>query len=258
MSSPVLQLVPLRGRDDLVDQVFAPAIQGLWPEFALHDPVADLYFGEPHFTACLDTAFAIVDPDRPDHAVGRAFAVAFAWEDVKGREVLPDTGWDGVIRWAAEDRALGRAADALSALEITLTPAYRGRGNSAVALDAMRLRAAELGLRHMVAPVRPTGKEAEPLTPMQDYAYRVRADGLPADPWLRVHIRAGGTIEKVAPLSMIIPGTLAEWRAWTGLPFDRPGPVVVPRALSPVHCSVEQDHAVYVEPNVWVRHVVPA
>ena len=253
----MLALVPLRDRDGLIEQVFAPSIQSLWPQFAMHDPTAELYFAEPHFTACLDTAFAVVEPERPDVAVGRAFAVPFAWDGVKGREALPDTGWDGVIRWGAEDRALGRSPDALSALEITLLPSHRGRGGSAVVLDAMRRRAAALGLRHMVAPVRPTGKEAEPLTPMQDYAARTRPDGLPADPWLRVHVRAGGRIEKVAPLSMIMPGRLADWRAWTGLPFDRSGPVIVPRALSPVHCSVEHDHAVYVEANVWVRHLVP-
>lgn len=253
----MLALVPLRGRDDLIEQVFAPPIQSLWPQFAMHDPTAELYFAEPHLTACLDTAFAVVEPERPDVAVGRAFAVPFAWDGVKGREALPDTGWDGVIRWGAEDRALGRAPDALSALEITLLPSHRGRGGSRIVLDAMRRRAAALGLRHMVAPVRPTGKAAEPLTPMQDYAARTRADGLPADPWLRVHVRAGGHIEKVAPLSMIMPGTLAEWRRWTGLPFDRSGPVIVPGALAPVLCSVEHDHAVYVEANVWVRHLVP-
>jgi hypothetical protein len=26
----------------------------------------------------------------------------------------------------------------------------------------------------------------------------------------------------------------------------------------PVHCDVEQDFAVYVEPNVWVRHALTA
>jgi hypothetical protein len=61
-------------------------------------------------------------------------------------------------------------------------------------------------------------------------------------------------IERIAPRSMTIPGTLAEWRGWTGLPFDTTGPVYVPQALTPVHCDVAQDHAVYVEPNVWVRH----
>jgi len=53
---------------------------------------------------------------------------------------------------------------------------------------------------------------------------------------------------------MVIPGTLAEWQAWTGLPFDTTGPVEVPGALVPVHCDVVHDHAVYVEPAVWVHH----
>ena len=264
MSVPLedtVELVPLRGRDDLVDQVLAPAIHGLWPTF-MHDPMAELYFKAlgsvaPGFEAYRDTAFAVVEPGRPDIVVGRACALPFASAGVPGREELPDAGWDGVLRWAAVDHAIGRAPDTLSALEITLLPAHRGRGGAAVVLDAMRRCAAERGLRHMVAPVRPTGKAAEPLTPMPDYAYRVRPDGLPADPWLRVHIRAGGRIEKMAPLSQTIPGTLAQWRDWTGLPFDTTGPVIASGALAPVYCSVEHDYAVLVEANVWVRHVVP-
>jgi hypothetical protein len=47
---------------------------------------------------------------------------------------------------------------------------------------------------------------------------------------------------------------VAKWRTWTGLPFDKTGPSIVPGALSPVHVSLEQDHAVYVEPNLWVHH----
>ena len=89
---------------------------------------------------------------------------------------------------------------------------------------------------------------------MAEYAHRTRADGLPADPWLRTHLRAGGRIEKIAPTSMTVAGTIAEWRRWTGLDFPRSGAVVVPRALVPVHVALEHDHAVYVEPNVWVRH----
>ena len=52
---------------------------------------------------------------------------------------------------------------------------------------------------------------------------------------------------------MVIPGTLAEWRSSTGLPFDTSGPAVVPHALVPVHCDTVHDHAVYVEPAVWVH-----
>ena len=59
---------------------------------------------------------------------------------------------------------------------------------------------------------------------------------------------------RIAPRSMVFAGTLAEWSQWTGLPFDRSGEVVVAGALSPVHVCCEQDHAVYVEPNLWVHH----
>jgi hypothetical protein len=83
-----------------------------------------------------------------------------------------------------------------------------------------------------------------------------RADGLPQDAWVRAHVRLGARIVKVAPCSMTVSGTLAEWSRWTGLPFDQGGEVVVPGTLSPVHVSREQDHAVYIEPNLWMHHRV--
>jgi GNAT superfamily N-acetyltransferase len=253
----MVRLVSLRERPDLRGAVFADAIQGVWPEFMRHDPTADLYFDSPHLDACLDTAFAVLDPERPDGPpVGRAFAVPFASGEGAGRTELPDAGWDAVIRWAHADRLLGRAANAVSALEITLLPSHRGRGASHRVLRAMAERVRALGYRHFFAPVRPTAKHLEPFAPMAEYASRTRPDGLPADPWLRVHVRAGGRIEKVAPTSMVIAGTLADWRRWTGMAFDRSGEWVVPRALVPVHVSREQDRGAYVEPNVWVRHTV--
>ena len=56
---------------------------------------------------------------------------------------------------------------------------------------------------------------------------------------------------------MVVPGTIADWQRWTGSRFIATGTVVVPSALVPVHVCIEQDHAVYIEPNVWVRHVFP-
>jgi len=61
----------------------------------------------------------------------------------------------------------------------------------------------------------------------------------------------------VAPTSVIIPGGLTGWRCWTGMAFDPSGPAMVPGAVAPIHVSLEDVHAVYVEPNVWVRHIVP-
>jgi hypothetical protein len=81
-----------------------------------------------------------------------------------------------------------------------------------------------------------------------------RPEGVPSDPWLRVHIRAGAEIVKVAPRSMVIAGTIAEWQQWTGLSFSYSGEAVAPGALCPIHVSLEQDHAVYVEPNIWLHY----
>ncbi|WP_329130483.1 hypothetical protein [Streptomyces sp. NBC_00670] len=91
---------------------------------------------------------------------------------------------------------------------------------------------------------------------MRDYVRRQRHDGLPTDPWPRVHVKAGGSIGKAAPASLTVSGSLAQCRQWTGLPFDGDGDVDVPGALVPVHCDTTHDRAVYVEPNVWIRHEV--
>ena len=58
----------------------------------------------------------------------------------------------------------------------------------------------------------------------------------------------------VAQSAGLIAGTIAEWSRWTGIGFTASGPAIVPGALSPIHVSLEQDHAVYVEPNLWVHH----
>ncbi len=119
---------------------------------------------------------------------------------------------------------------------------------------AMRDNARARGFADLYAPLRPTDKHLEPLVPFAEYAARCRADGLPHDSWVRAHVRVGASIVKVAPCSMVIAGTLAEWSAWTGMAFETSGPTIVPGALSPVHVSVEQNHAVYVEPNLWIHH----
>jgi len=150
----------------------------------------------------------------------------------------------------------GRAPNVLSALEISLLPGYRGRGNSAVILDAMLRHAHAKGLTRLFAPVRPTAKTREPFLPMAEYLARHTPEGFSMDPWVRTHERAGGRIIKIAPTSMVIPGALAEWRRWTGLPLAESGAVAIEGGLSPLLVSTEQNSAVYIEPNVWIEHSV--
>ncbi|HYM73790.1 MAG TPA: hypothetical protein VET89_12470 [Stellaceae bacterium] len=250
-----LVVATLAERPELRAGVFGPEIQSALPEFARHDPAATLYYGSTALDRHLDYALVAVDPDEPDRPVARAFCVPFAFRDgTPGREALPDGGWDAAIRWAHDDHLAGRRPNAVSALEIMVTPRLHRRGISQVMLSAMRDNARRLGFGDLYAPLRPTDKDKEPLTPFAEYVARRRGDGLPFDSWVRTHVRAGAEIVKVAARSVTIVGTLAEWREWTGLPLDRSGPTIVPGALNPVHVSLEQDHAVYVEPNLGVRH----
>ena len=242
-------------RPDLRDKVFGPEIQSAVPEFMRHDPAAALYYGNGQLDHYREFGLVAVDSAQPDRPVARAFSVPFAFGDgTKGREELPDGGWDAVIRWADQDRRAGRPATAVSALEIMVAPRLQRRGISRLMLTALRDNARRLGFADLYAPLRPTDKHREPLTPFADYVARRREDGSPHDSWVRTHVRAGARIVKVAHCSMVVAGTIAEWSRWTGLSFTASGPAIVPGALSPIHVSLEQDHAVYVEPNLWVHH----
>jgi hypothetical protein len=246
-----IRIIPLAERPSLVSRLYE--INDSWPVFTHHEPVAGALLSQvpeefPQY--CV----AATDGDR---VVARGFSVPFNSE-LDGREEMPDQGWDRVLVWAFRDRQFGNAPTAASALEISVDVDYLGRGLSYRMLAALRQAAGRQGHDALLAPVRPTAKHVEPRVPMTEYLRRRRDDGLPADPWVRVHVKAGGTVEKVAPASMTVSGSLAQWRQWTGLPFDRDGAVEVPGALTPVHCDTAHDHAVYVEPNVWIRHAIEA
>jgi GNAT superfamily N-acetyltransferase len=242
-------------RPDMLGRVFGPELQSAVPEFMRHDPAAALYYGGGIIDDYREYGLVAFDPAEPDRPVARAFSVPFAFCDgTPGRGELPDGGWDEVIRWAHQDRTAGRRPTAVSALEIMVAPRLQRLGIAQRMLGAMRDNARRLGFGQLYAPLRPTEKDKEPLSPFADYVQRRRADGLPFDAWIRTHIRAGADVVKVAPRSMVVAGTIAEWQAWTGLDFHASGLAIVPGALCPIHVSLEQNHAVYVEPNLWLRH----
>lgn len=241
-----MQTHSLAERPDLVDAFWS--IAGDWPTFMLQDPVADRAY-EAVVAAFPELHLVVMDGDD---AVARLHAVPLE----SSVDELPESGWDHALQQAGRLAAKRENPDlrTISLIEARVAPERRGHGLSGPLLTEARSRYATLGCRDLVGPVRPTAKSAEPRTPALEYALRVRADGLPADPWLRVHARLGGRILGLAPTSMTIPGSLDQWREWTGLPFDTDGTVEVPGALAPVHVDLAADHAVYVEPNVWVHH----
>jgi GNAT superfamily N-acetyltransferase len=159
-------------------------------------------------------------------------------------------GWD-----EAFERGM-KAGDGnvLCLLAIAVQPERRGSGLAARLIDAERHAAAEAGLTAVIAPVRPTLKSSYPLIPIEQYVEWRRDDGSHFDPWIRVHERAGATIERPAPRSMRIEAPVADWEIWTGMRFPGDGIYVVPELLSPL--EVRGGVGVHVEPNVWLRHTL--
>ena len=144
--------------------------------------------------------------------------------------------------------------NALSALAIEIQPGAQGRGLSRTMVEAMAAIGRGHGFRDLIAPVRPSRKDRYPLTPIERYAAWTDGDGLPFDPWMRVHARLGGEILRCDPHSLRIEATVAEWEGWVGLPFPESGTYVFPQGLAPLEVDRADDTARYFEPNVWMRH----
>jgi GNAT superfamily N-acetyltransferase len=232
---------------DLIGEV----VYDVWPEFMLNDEIGGQYWSAL-FTEFAEYQFALLN----QAGVIAAFANSAPLRWTEPLEELPDDGWDWAMIQSAADRVEGNEPTALCGLQIAVTPDYQRHGLSRVMLDHMVGVARSHGLPQVVIPVRPSMKSRYPLTPIERYITWQREDGLPFDPWLRVHVRSGGRIVKPCTNAMRIDGSVTEWEAWTDIRFPESGDYIVPGALTPVHMDVEQDTGLYVEPNVWVVHEV--
>jgi hypothetical protein len=181
-----------------------------------------------------------------ERLVARGRTIPFRWDGTL--DDLPP-GLDALGRRALEEDG---PATALSALAAEVAPDQQGRGLSRLVLRAMVAAGHQAGLAPFVAPVRPQWKDRYPLIPIDRYATWTRADGLPFDPWLRVHVRMGATILRTEPESLQIEAPVDSWQTWTGMEFPEDGEYVFPAGLAPLH--VESGIGSYWEPNVWMLH----
>jgi len=230
-------------------------IASLWPremEYIHHDAVCERHWG------ALYRDFAEFQPvlcDADGAVIAAGFTIPLRWS---GRVHDLPSGVDGALERGVRGRARGWPPTTLSALLAAVAPDRQGRGHSARVIRAMRSIAARHGLRELIAPVRPTLKHRYPMTPMSRYVGWRRADGQAFDPWVRLHRRLGARILRVAPRSMVVTGTVAQWEAWTSMKFPASGRYVVPGALTPVTIDRWKDRGRYVEPNLWMLHPVSA
>jgi len=241
----LLEVVTADERPDLWQRARS-VFQATWPEYNLHGNRTEEYFAEliprfPQFQLLLYDAAA-------DRLVGRGRTIPFRWDG--SLEDLP-TGIDAVGLRAVSDDGPPTAVSALAA-EVDST--LQGQGLSRLIIRAMADLTRDAGLGPLVAPVRPSLKDRYPLIPIEQYAQWRRPDGLPFDPWMRVHARLGATILRAEPRSMEITAPVADWEQWLGMELPQPGEYVFPGGLAPL--TVADGLGSYWEPNVWMQHQV--
>ncbi len=218
-----------------------------WPAFMFEDPVAgqrwhllyQRFAGFQHFLLDEETDEVVAEVNSLPVQVDLA--------------ALPDRGWDDVMARGTD--AL-EVANAVSALQVMIAPSRQGQGLSMLCLEKMRTNALDHGFAHLVAPVRPSWKARYPLVSIERYIDWKTSDGLPFDPWLRTHARIGAEFVRPCPESMTIMGSVSEWERWTSMLFPESGSYVVPGALELVTIDREADVGKYVEPNVWMYHLL--
>jgi hypothetical protein len=215
------------------------------PEYNNHGDVLNRYWDR--LTDELpDFQFHLLDGDD---VLARARSIPVRWDG--SLDDLP-AGIDGAIARGFDEGG----ANVLCALVIMVPRARQGSGLSRMAVEGMVAIARAHGLDAVIAPVRPSWKDRYPLTPIERYASWARADGLPFDPWMRVHARLGADMLRPEPESLRITGSVAEWESWTGMAFPDSGEYVFPGGLATVAIDRETDLGAYWEPNVWMRHAV--
>jgi GNAT superfamily N-acetyltransferase len=237
-----MQRVSFAERPELDEQTGAIAA-AVWPEYNRHGN--DMGRWRDLATTFPEFQFALIEDDGTLLADGLTIPVP--WDGTT--QGLPE-GVAGALNSAF---APGVQPTALCALAAEIHPDHQSRGLSAVVLRGMADVARAHGLRDLIAPVRPSAKERYPLIAIEEYAHWTRdTDGLPFDPWLRVHVRLGGEILAAEPHGMRIEAPVEAWKAWTGVEMPDDGDYVFPQCLAPL--TVTGGIGRYWEPNVWVRH----
>ena len=216
----------------------------VWPEYNMHgNHTSSLFSSLIPRHAHLQV---LVFDRESDRVVARGRTIAFHWDG--SLDDLPQ-GMDELGRRTLTDH---RPPTAVSALAAEVSRHYQGRGLSEVVLRSMAACTRSGNLAPLVAPVRPSWKDRYPLIPIDEYAQWRRDDGLPFDPWLRVHARLGATILRGEPNSLLIEAPVREWEEWTTMTFPADGDYVFPLGLAPL--QVRNGIGTYWEPNVWMLH----
>ncbi|MEM7051543.1 MAG: GNAT family N-acetyltransferase [Acidobacteriota bacterium] len=222
-----------------------------WPLFMWlgHDEAAERYWSAIFETfAAYQICFLV-----GGKVIAASHSLPYGWDG--SIEGLP-AGWDDSLVRGFDHHRAGRAPNTLGVLSMVLSSKHQGQGLSGRMVQEFVHLARRQALDTCIVPVRPTLKHQHLEMAIEDYVAWRRDDGLPWDPWLRVHARLGAETLAIAHASMTYTGTLREWESWTRLKFPESGSYPITGGLVPLEVDRDHDRGTYVEPNVWVRHRV--
>ncbi|NSW91918.1 MAG: GNAT family N-acetyltransferase [Firmicutes bacterium] len=217
-----------------------------WPEFMLHWDCKEW----SHLFSTFSNFQVILLEGKKTIAFGHT--IPLYWE--KEIENIPDN-LKTLIEIAVETKKRSLNPNILLALAVVIAQDYKGRGLSSEVLKVMKDIANKNGINTLIVPVRPTLKSKYPLIPISNYSKWIREDGLPFDPWLRVHKKLGGEVFKTSDVSMVIKGTIKEWEEWTKMKIYESGKYIFEGALNPVDIDIERNIGIYTDPCIWVKHI---
>jgi hypothetical protein len=240
--------VEASNRRDWTDEQMEGLFATGFPAFITADHEVKKYIARvrtyfPHLDVML------VSEDGQPAATG--WGVPVPWRDDSAD--LPSSFAD-VLRVAVEAHESGATTNAFVICGGVVHPELTGTGTATELVRALVRTGLDAAMTRVIAPLRPTRKHLYPLTGIDQYASWVRDDGLPFDPWLRLHVREGARVVALAPTAQTMTGTVQEWEQWARMRLPASGQYVIPDGMSVLHVDVAMDVGTYVEPNIWVRH----
>ena len=220
-----------------------------FPAFITADPEVKKYIARVRdYFPQLD--MILMSEDGQPAATG--WGVPIEWTDDVAD--LPPSFAD-ILRVAVQAHESGTDTNAFVICGGVVHPELKGTGTATELVRALVETGQDHGMTRVLAPLRPTRKHLYPLISIEEYASWVRDDGLPFDPWLRLHMRAGGRVIALAPAAQAMTGSVQEWEQWARMSLPATGQYVIPDGMSVLHIDTAADVGTYTEPNIWVRHL---
>jgi hypothetical protein len=249
------QILTVADEPDLAQRI-QELVEVVWPRYVVEATIEGYSRYSPNwmgiFTRWPHFQFGLIDADGA--VIGSGSMLTFHWSGKD--DDLSDDGWDWLRHVAQQQFEAGQQPNTAAALGASILPTHQSKGLSSTILRVMRHLAQEAGLQRLVVPVRPNFKARYPIIPIEDYIQWTNGEGLPFDPWMRVHSRLGARLIKPCSRAMTMGGTVAQWETWTGVAIPGSGDFVLPDLLAPLHVDHAADRCIYVEPNVWMEHKI--